>query len=54
MADPKYQRIEVVCRECFGTGKKVYNTENPQEEICTNCEGTGYALWGRLVIKDED
>jgi len=52
MSDLEYQRIQIICRECRGTGKKIYNTENPAEEICTSCSGTGYAEWGRLITKE--
>lgn len=51
----RYRDIEIVCKDCYGTGKKSFAIGVPPvEEDCQDCEGKGFKLWGRIKFKNSD
>jgi DnaJ-class molecular chaperone len=49
----KYRELQIICKECNGTGIK--KTGNPEaQEPCMDCEQTGYIVLGRIKFKSND
>lgn len=48
----EYREIQIICKECYGTGIK--KTGQPEtQEVCMDCED-GYVVWGRIKFKPDD
>ena len=43
-----WKSIQIICRECKGTGKISYPAANQPDDTCVTCGGTGYVNWGRV------
>lgn len=49
----KYREIQIICKECKGTGIKTQGTPLT-EEPCMDCNQEGYIVWGRIKFQAED
>lgn len=43
-----WRKIQVKCKDCNGTGVRLF-PDNP-DEVCADCQGSGYIEWGRVSI----
>uniref|UniRef100_A0A6M3LJ23 Uncharacterized protein n=1 Tax=viral metagenome TaxID=1070528 RepID=A0A6M3LJ23_9ZZZZ len=49
----RYREIQIICKECKGTGIK--RTGEPEVQgKCLDCNETGYIAWGRIKFKPGD
>jgi hypothetical protein len=49
----QYREIQIICKECKGIGIK--KSGDPEtEEPCMDCNRTGYTVWGRLKVNQDD
>lgn len=49
----KYRELQIICRDCNGTGVKKQGSPETQEP-CLDCQETGYRIWGRIKFKPGD
>ena len=50
----KYRDLEIVCKDCNGTGTKSVGMPPAPGDQCLDCAGTGYKIWGRIKFKNAD